>query len=170
MTGRSHDLVSAATAFAVGQALHLEPEQQAAFVLGAVVTASQISLRWKRQRIRIGLSPDVDCVWPLNRWLDHREQTHWPHTALLVIALAFFAAWHLTPAWVLVGSAVAIGWVSHLGLDAMTLDGIPKGPGFKGQIHLLPAGFRLRTGSPVELVFQALVVLALASYVWQNPF
>lgn len=148
MTGRSHDLVSAATAFAVAQALHLEPEQQVMLVFGAFVTARL---------------PDIDVHLPM----DHRGATHSLLAGACVVLAVAVGVSFVAPAWMWVaGGAVGVGYATHLLADAMTLSGVPLGAPFvKRDVHLLPAGFRIRTGSPVELVFQAVVVLALASLV-----
>jgi LexA-binding, inner membrane-associated putative hydrolase len=87
----------------------------------------------------------------------HRGWTHAPPVAL-VLALASFALGPLLlPALPGVGPAFAVGYLSHLAADALTIRGIPLcWPGRQApSLHLLPRPFRVRTGGAGERVFNA---------------
>lgn len=85
----------------------------------------------------------------------HRGWTHAPPVAAALTIASFGFGPLLFPALPGVGPAFAIGYVSHLAADALTIRGIPLcWPGAQAPgLHLLPRPFRVRTGSGGETVF-----------------
>src|SRR5581483_12262227 len=99
----------------------------------------------------------------------HRGWTHAPPFALALAVLSFALGPELLPALPGVGAAFAVGYLSHLAADALTIRGIPLWwPGQDApSLHLLPRLLRVRTGSGGEAAFNvcwvgALPLLALA--------
>lgn len=89
--------------------------------------------------------------------IDHRKLTHYLVTAAVVIAGAWMAADALAPgSAVLVAQGVACGFLMHLAMDMCTRSGVPLfGPVWRGDVHLLPVGWRPRTGGLVDLLVMA---------------
>lgn len=99
----------------------------------------------------------------------HRGWTHAPSFALALVAASFAFGPVLLPALPGVGAAFAVGYLSHLAADALTIRGIPLWwpGGHAPSLHLLPRPLRVRTGSGGEVVFNicwaaALPLLAIA--------
>lgn len=79
----------------------------------------------------------------------HRGATHWVITSVIVGGL--FAAAGLLVGYPELGLWVWLGYISHIALDAMTLSGLEMWRPFSSRkVHLLPPGFRVRTGSFVD--------------------
>lgn len=89
--------------------------------------------------------------------IDHRKMTHYLVTAAVVIVGAWIAVARLAPeSAVLVAQAVACGLLMHLVMDMCTRSGVPLfGPVWRGDVHLLPVGWRPRTGGLVDLLVMA---------------
>jgi membrane-bound metal-dependent hydrolase YbcI (DUF457 family) len=106
--------------------------------------------------------PDQLEVGPI----DHRTVTHYLLTAAAVIMGAWLAARELLPEYALmVAYGVATGFLTHLVIDACTRHGVPLfWPLWRRDVHLLPAGWRVRTGDARDTLVMALslgaVVLA----------
>jgi membrane-bound metal-dependent hydrolase YbcI (DUF457 family) len=98
----------------------------------------------------------------------HRGITHsLTACAVVSVVLGLMASLASGPAGVVVGSGVAIGYLTHIALDACTLGGVCAWAPFKrNPAWLLPPRARIRTGSLAELgfaiVFAAVATCALA--------
>lgn len=160
MMGHTHVTGGALAGLAVSYGAGLGFKGAAALTIGAIATSKL---------------PDVDAK--INKSPDHRS---FPHTVVLgggaAVVLALVAyAWlsanaptsalgFLSPASVaLVAPGGAIGYLTHLALDASTKSGIwlllPKDRRIG-----LPKKYAVRTGGPIELLISggmALVTLAL---------
>jgi membrane-bound metal-dependent hydrolase YbcI (DUF457 family) len=100
----------------------------------------------------------------LGRWhlftipgIDHRTVTHWLLTAVVIVCGARYGLAHVPPdvlssaqageAW----RALAVGYGTHLAMDACTRSGVPLlWPVVRRDLHLLPVQARPRTGYPVD--------------------
>jgi len=94
----------------------------------------------------------------------HRGWTHSLPFAILVSGAALFYLPILAPGMPGLGLAFAVGYVSHLIADALTIRGIPlwwPGKG-KSSLHLLPKTFRVRTGGKGEVLFNVLWLIGLS--------
>ncbi|WP_006786994.1 metal-dependent hydrolase [Thiorhodospira sibirica] len=60
-----------------------------------------------------------------------------------------------------IGLGFALGGLSHVLADAMTVTGVPFGPWSDRRFHLF--GGRIRTGDPAEYVFAGVVVVICAA-------
>lgn len=161
MMGHTHMVGGALAGLAVSYAAGLGFEEAAALTIGAIATSKL---------------PDVDAK--INKGPDHRS---FPHTVILgggaAVVLALVAyVWLSTNASsaglgplgpgtvALLAPGAAIGYLTHLALDASTKSGIwlllPKDKRIG-----LPRKYAVRTGSLTELLISggmALVTLALA--------
>jgi inner membrane protein len=112
------------------------------------------------------LLPDIDTphsllnrrLWllsPVAIFFKHRGITH-SITALIIITAGVYALFGL-----IVASAAAVGYASHLTADAMTRAGVPLLLPVTGRkFHLLPPGARWRTGGKMEYLLAAALALA----------
>jgi len=101
------------------------------------------------------------------RRFQHRGITH-SLTACVVVSLfvGLMASLAGVTAGVVVGSGVAIGYLTHIALDACTLGGVCVWAPFKrNTVWLLPPRARIRTGGLAEFGF-AIVFAVLVMYVW----
>ena len=81
----------------------------------------------------------------------HRGATHWMVSSV-VVGVIFAALGLLLGGYPELGLWIFLGYASHIALDAMTLSGVEMWQPFSSRkIHLLPDGFRVRTGSFVDL-------------------
>jgi membrane-bound metal-dependent hydrolase YbcI (DUF457 family) len=109
--------------------------------------------------------PDQLEVGPI----DHRTVTHYLLTAAAVIVGAWQAAIQLVPEEAsLVAYGVATGFLMHLAMDACTRHGVPLfWPLWRRDVHLLPRGWRVRTGDARDTLLMAAslgaVVLAVTA-------
>lgn len=87
------------------------------------------------------------------RRVKHRGVTH-IFTHWLIASLAFIFVWDYQG----IGTAFALGGVSHILTDAMTVSGVPFSPYSDRRFHLF--GGRFRTGDPAEYAIAALFVIA----------
>lgn len=149
MLGRSHVIGAAACGVAAAAVTGASPEEAVVVGVAATFTAKL---------------PDVDRI--VNDGPNHRSLTHSVVLAGgLVVALAFFFS---AGAGVLMSAAIlglALGYLSHLALDAMTTASVPLlwpgGPRFSlGGLATGKLGERV----VVWLLVAAAVVVALASY------
>ncbi len=95
----------------------------------------------------------------------HRGWTHAPPTAIVLGAVCVPLGPVLAPALPGIGAAFALGYISHLVADALTLRGIPLWwPGdSQPSLHLLPPFLRVRTGSGGESLFNLCWPVAVAA-------
>ena len=98
----------------------------------------------------------------------HRGVTHSPPFALVLVAAALISGPLLLPALPGVGAAFSVGYLSHLGSDALTIRGIPLWwPGqHRPSLHLLPRFLRVRTGSAGEAAFNVSWLLAVPALLY----
>jgi membrane-bound metal-dependent hydrolase YbcI (DUF457 family) len=149
MKGPTHELVGVVTAVVGATEVGVPPLGVAIVVAGAYVSS-----RW----------PDrFESLFGL----PHREQTHYGLTGLVfssvVVSAALLAA-SLVAVAVAVG--LATGYVMHLVADSMTPDGTRAlWPFVTAKVHLLPAGWRITTGSGAERVFFWLLAGVLVYFV-----
>jgi len=111
----------------------------------------------------------LDLLFVLLRWgmarllnlipvlIQHRGLTHWGLTWLVLSLLV----WLVAPVPITV--AFTVGYLSHILADMMTISGVAMlWPVVKRPLHLLPNGWRFRTGSPAEdLLFVLLLAVTL---------
>ena len=152
MTGRTHVVVGVATAAAISALLPqtVEPPLRATLLGAAALGALVPDLDTPGSRLARTLGPLRWVLWLVLRVLGvaHRGVTH-SVAGLLAASGAIGAfAWCLLPAasqaWVIGGFAV--GYASHLLLDASTVSGVPLlSPLSDRRMHLLPRPFRWRT-------------------------
>lgn len=93
----------------------------------------------------------------------HRTSTH----VLTHWIIASVVAWFIHP----IAFAFALGGLSHIILDALTMSGVPLSPYSRQRLHLL--GGRFRTGEPMEYVFAvgyAVICYAVGSMVFTQEF
>ena len=97
--------------------------------------------------------PDQLEVGPI----DHRTVTHWLLTAVLIVFGARYGLQHVPPGALSsaqadeVWRALAVGYGTHLAMDACTRSGVPLlWPVVRRDLHLLPVQARPRTGYPVD--------------------
>lgn len=104
----------------------------------------------------------------LNRRLGHRGPLH-SLMALLVIALfvALPLSVFLNP---FAGIGLALGYLSHLLLDAFTKSGVPLYWPDAGRVWLLPPRLRVTTGSAAEDVFFLLLTFVAAAFLLIHLF
>lgn len=145
MLGTTHAIIGTGAGLALALVTHQPPLESAALGLAGALG---------------GLLPDADSPHALIHqklvvtrliafFVKHRGITHsLLATALLFVLGVKFAQWY--------GYALAAGYASHLAADAVTVEGIPFLYPYGRMFHLLPPGFRLRTGGFIE----ALVRLA----------
>ena len=145
--GRTHVLIGASTAFVAAELVHARPVEQVA-VVGCAIATSKL--------------PDVDRGPILRHYLRHRGPTHRFAVAWVVAVVAAIAG--CAVAGLAVGLAAAAGaftgYGMHLIADRMTISGIP------GTVcpHLLPYGWRFRTGGFAERLFACVVLAGLVFY------
>lgn len=129
-------------------------------VLGAAVASWPAAVALASARL-----PDQLEVGPI----DHRTVTHYLLTAAAVICGAWLAADELVPVHAqLVACGVAVGFLTHLLMDACTRHGVPLfWPAWRRDVHLLPVGWRVRTGDFADTLVMAgalgAVVLAVST-------
>lgn len=144
MTGRTHVLIGASTAFAAAEVVHAGPAAAAALV-GASAVASTL--------------PDVDVITFFgHRLMRHRGVTHTLFMAVVAtIWLGVCGGLAAGPAFAPAFAAGGfIGYGMHLVADRMTITGLPGRP----CAHLLPRGYRFRTGGSAERLLAVLVIAA----------
>ena len=138
---------------------------------GAVVIASQTTTDYTHAGLFIGgcvmhaKGPDVD----IKLHIPHRgPTTHSLLAVLLYSAVVYSVAAHFWPEYALVvGGGVCLGLVLHLLADALTISGVPLlWPVVRGDIHLLPRGWRVRTDGRVESVLAFLLSVGLLGFLW----
>ncbi len=119
-----------------------EPFALAAFVVGFVMG---------------GLIGGVS--WVIRRFVKHRGATHTFLCAAIIGTAAVWASMAWFASWV-PGAALAIGYVSHLLTDALTLRGVELlDPVSQITFHLLPRPLRFATGSGGESVAVLLILV-----------
>lgn len=91
---------------------------------------------------------------PVRLFFGHRGATH----GLLAVLLAFVAALAVAPAMQLYGLAAALGYASHIVLDAATFSGVPLFWPWPRRFRVLP----IRTGGTAEKVVLWLLLGGLA--------
>jgi hypothetical protein len=96
-------------------------------------------------------------LWP---WVFDWATAFWPNLPPVVAWLGAYLP--------VLGTAFSVGYLLHLMADALTLQGIPLGL-VPGDLHLLPRGLRLTTGSPTEILF-VLATLGLVAWRWSGIF
>jgi len=87
------------------------------------------------------------------------EHRGWWHSLPAALLFSSVAIWLLGP---VVGLSFLSGYLSHLLGDAATVSGVEIWPGYRW--HLLPTGWRLKTGSPWEHIISAICGLTVLSY------
>ena len=104
----------------------------------------------------------------LNRRLGHRGVMH-SMMALLIVTLfvALPLSVFLDP---FAGIGLALGYLSHLLLDALTKSGVPLYWPDAGRVWLLPPRLRVTTGSSAEDVIFLLLALAAAAFLLIHLF
>jgi inner membrane protein len=131
-----------------------------AVMVGALapdIDAEESQIRYELGEAGLALSG-----WLQSCGIEHRGLTHYGLTALMVTMISGALGWWL--GYPDVGLAFGLGYLSHILADSLTLAGTPLWwPLQKEQnFHLLPAGFRIRTGGPVEpVIFVAVTILLL---------
>jgi inner membrane protein len=150
MLGHTHLIIGTGSGLALALVTHQPPLQAGALALAGALG---------------GLLPDSDSPHALIHqklfltrivafFVKHRGITHsLLATALLFVLGAKFAQMY--------GYAMAAGYASHLAADAMTIDGIPFLYPYGRMFHLLPPGFRLRTGGFIESLVRLAAALAV---------
>ena len=115
-----------------------------------------------------GITPLKPVARLLSRSLGHRGPLH-SLLAVLVIAvcLSLPLAFFLDP---FAGLGLALGYLSHLLLDACTKSGVPLTWPDTKRVHLLPPGLRFTTGSVAEDGLFILLSLAAAGLLLINLF
>lgn len=97
--------------------------------------------------------------WVLRRFVSHRGFTHTLLCTAIVSGLAVWGSVNLFDSWV-PGVALAVGYLSHLLTDAMTMRGVELfGPFVPVAMHLLPRGVRFRNGTAAEFIAVCTVVV-----------
>jgi membrane-bound metal-dependent hydrolase YbcI (DUF457 family) len=132
-----------------------------------------------------GLWPDLDLSeTTLANWRLMISAPSRGHRAVYIRPFAWLGAlaqssgehrgwWHSLPAALLFSSIAWLGgsfgglaflggYLSHLLGDAATVSGVEIWPGRRW--HLLPNGWRLKTGSPIENIISTLAALAVLFY------
>ncbi len=118
-------------------------------ILGSLIPDMDIYLERRLPKVLKPIRP---------RWLEHRGVTHWLGLPIILILLGFWIGYQalIFP--------FALGWISHILLDAMTPMGVPFKPfSSKPRFHLLPKNLRITTGSIVEY-FLTFIMISLLSY------
>ena len=87
------------------------------------------------------------------------EHRGWWHSLPAALLFSAVAIWLIGP---LGGLAFLGGYLSHLLGDAATVSGVEILPGRRW--HLLPSGWRLKTGAPLEHLISALAAISLLFY------
>lgn len=103
--------------------------------------------------------------------VDHRGATHWLSSAVAITAACGALAAAINAALILpVAVGIAGGYVMHLLADACTPHGAPLlGPVRRQRVHLLPARWRIPTGSHRELGVWLAGLCAAAVLVLTGP-
>jgi inner membrane protein len=115
-----------------------------------------------------GVTPLKPAAWFLNRSLGHRGVMH-SLLALLIASLVF----SLPLALFLdsfAGVGLALGYLSHLLLDACTKSGVPLYWPDNKRVHLLPRQLRFVTGSSAEDALFILLALVAAGFLLNQFF
>lgn len=101
--------------------------------------------------------PDLLEVGPVK----HRGLTHWLITAgALIVGTAYVLDGYQYGMAITVG--LAVGYLSHLVADGCTLQGVAfLWPVWRDDLHLLPQGLRVRTGSLTDTLAATVVLLAV---------
>jgi inner membrane protein len=115
-----------------------------------------------------GVTPLKPAAWLLNRSLGHRGAMH-SLLALLIVSLIFSLplAFFLDP---FAGVGFALGYLSHLLLDACTKSGVPLYWPDNKRVHLLPKSLRFVTGSTAEDTLFILLALIAAGFLLLHFF
>jgi len=152
MLGHTHAAIGALVGLSVAQATGA-PGLLLMAAGGAAALLPDIDHPRGALRRRLGIAGHVGLFW-----LSHRGITH----TALALALVAAGAWYLAPG--PLALAVAAGYASHLLADMLTPAGLPVlWPVYRNNLHLAPALLRVRTGSLVETIIGAAVVIALWS-------
>jgi inner membrane protein len=115
-----------------------------------------------------GVAPIKPLARALNRRLGHRGAMHSLLAALLVSAFVGLPlALFLDP---FAGLALALGYLSHLALDACTKSGVPLYWPDAGRVWLLPSRLRVTTGSAAEDGLFVLLSLAASGFLLTHLF
>lgn len=162
MLGSTHFLIGAAVGVPVAVATG-NPALIGVAMVGALIPdldASEATL--KHWRVKIGEGKKGLTIKPfyalsefIRLFLPHRGWLHSLWAALIIAALFLFAGW----AWAL---AILAGYLSHLLADSITPAGVPLIS--KESWHLVPARWRLATGSQWEHLIGAVAALIVLSY------
>lgn len=104
--------------------------------------------------------------------MGHRGATHWFVTCLVIGLAAGLSGWLLLD-FPDLGFWLMLGCLVHLGLDMMTISGLEVLQPLTDQtFHLLPPGFRIRTGNMVDaglaLVFSLIAVTMVYLSLWRT--
>lgn len=155
MLGRTHALIGVSTlaaahvasgviqphliqGFPVGMALGV-----GAAILGALVP--DIDANKSTIKSSLGLAGKIVSLGMKLSGVTHRGLTHYGITALAVMIFSIFIG-RLFGCWD-TGAAFGLGYLSHILADGMTRSGVPLLWPAKKNVHLLPPGFRIKTGS-----------------------
>lgn len=159
--GRTHILIGMSSLWL----LHLVPNVLmpdtiapllAAAILGALLPDLDANSSTIKYLSIAKVQPFAPLSVLLSRDWGHRGMTHsligLAVFVVLVSPIALFWSW---PIW----AALCLGYMSHLAADACTRSGIPLLYPNKRRFHLLPMGWRFRTGSLAEDALVPLVAL-----------
>lgn len=162
MLGVTHILIGAAAGVPAAAAL-ANPAVIGASILGSLIPdldASEATLKhWK---VKLGQGKKGWAVRPfypvsefIRLFLPHRGWLHSLWAALLIGAVSLFAG-------VPIALGILSGYLSHLLADAVTPAGVPLFS--QRSWHLVPARWRLQTGSQWEHLIGAIAALIVLSY------
>jgi len=139
-----------------------------------VVIASLTASTYTEAGILIGGSvataklPDVDCKLPIR----HRGPATHSLLACVVFAAAIAVGVTLAgyPGYaLLVAGGMGLGVVLHQLADALTISGVPLlWPAVRDDVHLLPAGLRIRTDGSVEALLSFVLLAGLLGFLWMT--
>jgi inner membrane protein len=115
-----------------------------------------------------GIAPLKPAAWLLSRSLGHRGPLH-SLLALFIVGVCFGVpiSWLLDP---FAGVGLALGYLSHLLLDACTKSGVPLYWPDTRRVHLLPKRLRFVTGSTAEDGLFILLAIVAASFLLTHFF
>jgi inner membrane protein len=160
VTGKTHLLIGLGTGLLL---CHIAQPQTVTIAAAVIALAGLGSLLPDVDTPQSTINRLIPPLMLISLFVKHRGFSH----SIFIPAITIVAGVVLTIAPVeLLIIAGAIGYLSHLVADAVTIQGIPLLSPLPYTIHLLPKPFRLTTGGIIENLLGLSIVLGILYYAY----